>query len=294
MVRVAPSLRGHSEVDLLRFVRDGRAYLDGDTIVPMVSGGASKLLLNNAETAGSGTTIATNNTGGTDANAFDAVVIGASMTATFDNAHPGHGSNAFKIAQTSTTTAATYVEWQPTSFGGAVARLSGAFYWYYVATIASSIRLINFRNGAASAGCLGCTNGTQGMQWRNAADSSVGAVSNFNAASTLYRVEFSIWFHPTQGEATVNVFLGNSVTPSVTTTVGNVVFGEKCDGVRIGCTTANFSSTSGDAFWIDDLNFNDTGVPAGPGPYSVPVADDPGVRPDYRQFPKPLLQRSVA
>lgn len=38
--RVAPSLGGYSEAELVRFVRDGRAYLSGDTIVPTIAGSA--------------------------------------------------------------------------------------------------------------------------------------------------------------------------------------------------------------------------------------------------------------
>jgi hypothetical protein len=42
-LRVAPSLRRYNERDLLRFLDDGRARMDGDTIVPTVVGGTGPL-----------------------------------------------------------------------------------------------------------------------------------------------------------------------------------------------------------------------------------------------------------
>ena len=58
-------------------------------------------LLNNAEAQVSGTAVATDgsNTGGTNADAFTAAVIGANMTLTFDSGQAEHGTNAFKIAR---------------------------------------------------------------------------------------------------------------------------------------------------------------------------------------------------
>lgn len=38
MIRVAPSLRDRSDQELTRLIRDGRAYINGDTIVPVVEG----------------------------------------------------------------------------------------------------------------------------------------------------------------------------------------------------------------------------------------------------------------
>jgi hypothetical protein len=268
MIRLAPSLRRYSERDLARFIKDGRVRLDGDTLVPTISGGAL-LLLNNAESQPSGTTVTLGNSGGTDANAFDERVIGTNMTETFDNAHPAHGTNGFKFALTSTATDVTYVGWTSASIGSAVTRLFGAFYFYLAATaITSSIRLIQFRNGAGLSAGIGCTNGLQGFQFRNSADAAVTPLTGTILANTLYRVEFDITFSATVGAGTINVYLGDSLTVQGTSTpAATQAFGTGFDGFRAGFCTANFSSTSGDAVILDSLNLNTTGMP-GPGPYT--------------------------
>ena len=230
------------------------------------------LLLNNAESQSSGTTVTAGNSGGTDANAFNAVVIGANMTETFNNAHPAHGLNSFKAALTSTATAITYLEWTSVSVGSPVTRLYGAFYFYLAAAaIPSSIRLIQFRNGAGLSAGISCTNGLQGFQFRNNADTAIAPLTGTILANTLYRVEFDITFSATVGTGTLNVYVGDSLTLQGTSSpAATQNFGTQCDGYRAGFCTANFSTTSGDAIFLDDLNLNTTGLP-GPGPYALPV-----------------------
>jgi hypothetical protein len=235
-------------------------------------------LINNAEAQASGTAVTNANNAGTDADLLDEAVVGTNMTMTFDNAHPAHGTNGFKFALTSTATAVTYAGWTGTQMGSPVTRLFGAFYFYLAATaITSSIRLIQFRDGAGLSAGIGCTNGLQGFQFRNSADAAVTPLTGTITANTLYRVEFDITFSATVGAGTINVYLGDSVTVQGTSTVSTQAFGTQCDGFRAGFCTANFSSTSGDAVILDSLNANTVGVP-GPGPYTKSIAV-PGLKP---------------
>lgn len=94
MLRVAPALRGYSEADLVRLVREGRAYLDKDAIVPFVSGATS--LTNSFEggTDGAGATgaITALNSGGGSGNAFNGLqgpAAGATLAYSKAQAHSG-------------------------------------------------------------------------------------------------------------------------------------------------------------------------------------------------------------
>lgn len=224
-------------------------------------------LLNNAEAQTSGTTITNANTSGTDADLLDEVVIGANMTATFDSTTAAHGTNAFKLALTSTATAVTYVGWSPTAYGTADTHLYGVFYFRTnVTSIASSIRLVSFNNAGTVAAVLGCVNGNQGFQWRTSA-AAVGTISGAISANTWYRVEFDL-LTGASGAGTATVYVGDSTTPAGTAVSGTQSFGTTVNNVRYGFTTANFSSTSGDFVLIDSINLNNTGVP-GPGPYTA-------------------------
>ena len=224
------------------------------------------LLLNNAEETASGTTVTTANSSGTNDNAFQGVTIGANMGLTFDNAHAAHGTNGFKWATSTTSTHITYLEWSGFT---AATRIYGAFYVYITASIASSVRLIQFRNGTSTLNCgIFLDSSTNKIGIRSSADAALATTSTAMALNTWMRVEFDFTFNATTGAGTVTLYTGDSTTPNSTVSVSAQNFGTQCDHIRVGCCTANFSSVNGAAFWLDDLNFNDTGVP-GPGPYSA-------------------------
>jgi hypothetical protein len=231
--------------------------------------GATQLrILNNAESQASGTTVTQANSGGASANAFDtAPVIGANMTLTYDNATPMHGANAFKFALTSTATAITYVEWTSTTFGSALSRFFGAFYFRTnVASIAATIRLVSFLSGGTLVGRLSVVNGNQGFQFRNNADVAIGTISGAIAANTWYRVEFDVTCGAS-GAGTATVYAGDGTTALNSASFTATSFGTVVDNIRFGFNTAAFSVTAGDFVLLDDLNVNGTGVP-GPGPYT--------------------------
>lgn len=232
------------------------------------------ILLNNAESQTSGTTVTVPNSAGVNANAFNDVVIGANMTFTYDNVHPAHGSNAFKVALTSTATAATYATWLAS--WTPVTELFGSIYYWCSRIPVSSVRLIEFRNGNTHNSWIGIGSGTNGVQFRNFNDTTIGTEGFHLVTSTLYRIEFHVIFNATAGEtARLIVYQGDSVTAQTPQgVVTDICMGQggspsTCNEIRVGATLPNFSSTSGDAFYFDSVNFNTYGYP-GPGPYTNP------------------------
>lgn len=263
MIRVAPQLRGYSQQQLLRFLKDGRAILQGETIVPTVSGGVAPPLRNNAESGTDTATVTTGNSGGTNANAFNGVTIGASATLTYDSVHAAHGTLGFKTV-IGATNQPTHMIW--TGLGG-VTEMWGAFYIYITANPTSTIRLIAFFSGGALLGNLGFPNSNGHIQWKFPGDTSVGT-TNVSSAATLNgwtRVEFHVVFNTTTGSGEAKVFSGDSTSQGggdETFSAANT--GASCDEVRIGMNAA--STTVSYTYWLDSLNFNTVGFP-GPGPY---------------------------
>lgn len=220
--------------------------------------------IHNAESQASGTTVSAANSSGTDESAFDSVTIGANMALTYDTTNIAHGTRAFKFALTSTATNITYMEWD---WATSQAHVYGAFYFATnVASIASTIRLISFLSNGALVGRIGVVNGNQGFQFRNSADAAIGTISGTISANTVYRVEFDV-LCGASGSGTLTVYLGDSTTPLGTASFSATSFGTTINQVRYGANTAAFSTTAGNAFWLDDLNVNAVGVP-GPGPYT--------------------------
>ena len=246
------------------------------------------LILNNAETGSDGTTVTTGNSGGTNANAFDGVTIGANMTETFSTTSPAHGSLAFKTALTSTTTAITYLEWTSTTFGSVAVEVYGAVYLVIsnggLGSPSSSLRFLRFMNGGTGGyGVkLESGSGVQRVSVMDSAGTSVGTIGGTGSglgAGAVGRIEFHFLFNTASGEvARVKLFSADGtseVATAATLTATNM--GAGFDGVRIGCNTANFSSTSGAAFWVDDIAFNTTATDyLGPGPYSQPASSAAG------------------
>lgn len=243
------------------------------------------LVLNNAESGSDGTTVTTANSGGTDANAFDNVVIGTNMTETFSNTHPAHGTLAFKTALTSTSTAITYLEWTSATFGALATEVYGAVYLCIVngasGAPTSSIRFLRFFNGASAGYGVKIESGgtTMHISIMDGTGASVGTLGGTSAAGPaagiVGRIEFHFLFNTGSGEvARAKLFTGDNLSVDETDAVLTATnIGAGFDGLRVGALTANFSSTSGAAFWVDSIAL-DTAATGflGPGPYSAPSA----------------------
>lgn len=277
-MRVASSLRRYSEAELAGFVKRGLAYVDGDTIVPTVAGASAALpLINNAEAQASGTTVTTANSGGTNADAYDAIVIGALATLTFDNTHAAHGTNAFKYT-IGTTNQATYVSWTFPS----TTEITGSVNYYMTANPSSTIRSVSFWGAGVLLGNLGAPNNTGLMQWKFPGDTSVGVLNN--TALTLNqwnRIEFHVIFNATTGSGEARWFAGDATSQTGTdSTFTATNSGAACDEIRIGMNSS--STTVSYTWWMDDFKVvAGSALPIGPAPYTS-VAAQP-------LLPRPLL-----
>jgi hypothetical protein len=219
--------------------------------------------INNAESASSGTAVDNINSGGTDADVFNAVVVGTSCTLTFDNTHAAHGTNGFKLA-IGATDAATYMAWTGL---GAVTEMWGAVSFYFTANPSSSLRSIAFFSGGGLLGNLCAVSNGGLLQWKFPSDTSVG--TNNNTAVTLNqynRIEFHIIFNASTGSGEAQWYPGDSVTQTGTSSTFTATnTGASCDEIRIGLNAA--STTINYTYWLDDFKLSPTGYP-GPGPYT--------------------------
>lgn len=231
-------------------------------------------LLNNAESGTDTATVTTANSGGTNANAFTGVTIGALATLTYDSVHAAHGSLGFKYT-IGTTNQPTHVIWNTV---GGVTEVWGAQYIYMTANPSSTIRGIAFFSAGALLGNLGVPNNTGFMQWKFPSDTSVGTLNN--TALTLNqwnRVEFHVIFNATTGSGEARWFAGDSATQTGTdSTFTATNTGASCDEIRFGMNAA--STAVSYTWWLDDLNVNGTGFP-GPAPYGAAAAAAPAVHP---------------
>jgi hypothetical protein len=225
-------------------------------------------LFNGAEAQASGTTVTPGNSGGGLDIAFSGVTIGANMTCTFDNANPMHGVNAYKIALTSTVTAITFLEWNAAnSFISDLSALRGRIYFRSNVIPVSTARFIKFMNGGSTIGYLGYTSGGGQLQFRSSADAAIGSLSPALTLNTWFRIEIEITCS-TNGWGIARVYSGDSATPfGDPAQFNNVSFGAAniCNHVQVGITTANFTSTAGDAVFLDDIFFD--AVPSFVTPY---------------------------
>jgi hypothetical protein len=219
-------------------------------------------LINNAEAQSSGTTVTTGNSGGTNADAFNAVTIGGLATLTFDSTHAAHGTNGFKYVIGSSNQP-THLDWT----GFSVTEIWGAVGIYMTANPTSTIRGISFWNSGALVGNLGAPNNTGLMQWKFPGDTSVGTLNN--TALTLNqwnRIEFHVIFNASTGSGEAQWYAGDASSQtgtSATFTATNS--GAGCDEVRIGMNAA--STTVSYTWWMDDFKLSGTAYP-GPGPYT--------------------------
>lgn len=237
------------------------------------------LLINKAEAQASGTvpTVGPPNTGDADSTAFDELLIGSGMALTFDNAHPLTKANAFKIATTTTATTATYLGWTSAVIGAPVRRLYGGFSFWANVVAPSTIRFIQFMNGATTLGYLGIASGGNNLQFRTAADAALQTASTALGASNLMRCYFDVLFDGTSASGRAWAYstsTGNRLAADGW--FGSAAFGTSagCDHIRIGATTAAFSAVTGDNFSFDDFWISDQPLfgpmPQSPGQVFIP------------------------
>lgn len=219
----------------------------------------------NAEGTASGTTVTTVNSA-TGGDAYTTVTIGAGAAFTFDNAHPAHGVNAYKMSVGGTSTTVSGFQ----TFTGVAGAVSGRFY-IYVPT-AAGFGYTNFggrlRGAAVQAGRF-CFDATGHMIIKDSGNTAIGTGAFALALDTSYRVEFTM----TKGAsstASCDLYLGDSTSTLDTVSVAAQNFGtNNIDEFSIGLLTA---TTNQGPFYFDDTVVNDTGRP-GPAVTPGPPVD---------------------
>jgi hypothetical protein len=213
------------------------------------------------------TTVSTANSGGTSGNAFNTI----SGTPVFDNtAGQVEGTMGMKFA-VGGTLAALYVGWDSTTLTTAPTTVYGRCYYWSSIHPGSSLRLIEFMNGATVLGFLGISNTVSKLTWYNSANTAATATGSGFTLSTFYRIEFQFTVATTTtGSATARFFAGDSTTAiGVDSTATAQNFGTLgVNTVRFGNTGANFTINS--SFWAGDLQLNTTGFPGPQAATAVP------------------------
>jgi hypothetical protein len=213
------------------------------------------------------TTVSTANSGGTSGNAFNTI----SGTPVFDNtAGQVEGTMGMKFA-VGGTLAALYVGWDSTTLTTAPTTVYGRCYYWSSIHPGSSLRLIEFMNGATVLGYLGISNTVSKITWYNSANTAATATGSGFTLSTFYRIEFTFTVATTTtGSASAAFYPGDSTTPvGVESTATAQNFGTLgVNTVRFGNTGANFTINS--SFWAGDLQLNTTGRPGPQTATAVP------------------------
>jgi hypothetical protein len=217
-------------------------------------------------------TVSTANSGGASGNAFNTI----SGTPVFDNtAGQVEGTMGMKFA-VGGTLAALYVGWDSTTLTTAPTTVYGRCYYWSSIHPGSSLRLIEFMNGATVLGFLGVSNTVSKLTWYNSANTAATATGSGFSLSTFYRIEFQfVVATTTTGSATARFFAGDTTSPiGVDSTASAQNFGTLgVNTVRFGNTGANFTINS--SFWAGDLQLNTTGFP---GPQTATAAAKPRAR----------------
>jgi hypothetical protein len=255
-LRVAPSLRGHSEAELARLIREGLAYLDGDVIVPFLSGGVAPPLSNNFEGGVIGNTIATTDTGSGDA--WNTVTIGASSTCTYDNAH-ARGLAAMKIVQPATAVA-TFVNW--TGLGAITTSVWGRVYCYLTALPANTVGPCAIRSSANASSGHVLLNTSGNVVAENAAFSVVSTGTKVVPLNEFFRIEWRIISSTTVGEIEWKLFSSVSpgdgadgVTPTETINTTGLVLAANTGRTDFGTP---FAGNANQTQWFDDIAVSST------------------------------------
>jgi len=261
LIKVAPQLRGRSEAELVSLLKQGLARVDGDSIVPTISGRAN-LLANNYEGGVQSDTISTGNSGGASGDAFNAVSIGSGNTLIFD------GTNAQELLAAKHTfggtatgyhgwsfTALTVKTWFRTYFAISAIPTVGTWFGPFRPVITDGSRSMS--TGISTAGLL---------TFRNAADAIITALNptivTVLATDTVYRLEWSEVPSTTVGEIEWWLYddpdaaIGNHVETKGP--VGSLVLGAEIAGYRTGCQ-ATAANVAGLSLWNDNIAISTDG-----------------------------------
>jgi hypothetical protein len=251
---------------------------------------------NNAEGGTNGTTVTAANSGGLSGSAFDAPVISATCTLTFDNTHPGHGALSYKF-QLGGTAGECYLPWttQFTAANIPIApfRIKGM---YWTANPGTTIYLFRVAN-AAGVNTFGLAIDTAGkLLIKDAVGTIVATMATAIPLNTLFDIEVDAEVVGTTGTIRVRRYdIADSGKPTDQLT-GTVTAAVSMGRIRWGHTGTGVATVG--PWWCDDFY---AGIPDGlilsPDTYldnDLILPEDIGMSPLGSLYRQPELQSVAA
>lgn len=278
MIRVAPQLRKYSKRELLGLIERGYAYVEGNTIVPTVTGAAAPPLTNNFEGGTLGNTIATTDTG--SGNAWNAITRTTS-TLVYDNTQVHTGTLACKIVTLAVSTGEPILKW--TGLGSITTELYWRQYCFYPTDPTqgggNSFRYVSVRaNGGAKSGTWKM-NSSKFLLLENAAGTTIATGTVPVALNQWIRIEGRIVSSATVGQ--MDVWLYNTAEAGVESdhvSVTGAVLAANSDELWFGITETSAPTTY--TYYLDDLATSTSRI----GTTGVPAVSD-----SVSTFPRPPL-----
>lgn len=215
-------------------------------------------VLNNAEGQADETTVSAANSGGSSGDAFTSVNIGTGAEAKTDTAHAAHGTKSYRIATTGTSST-VWLEWD---IAAGITTIYGRILIYLTGTPAVSIGILRIMDsgGTNQIARIQIRATERAIEVRNAANTIVATGTTPLTINAFVTLEFKVISHASAGEVTCrlhNTMDSASVTETISATGQNTGGGD-IRVARIGVTGATLNQGP---FWIDDLDFNDIGLP---------------------------------
>lgn len=254
MIKIAPSLRQYSAAELADLARRGLAAFQHGVLVPTVAGGTAPPLANTFEGGADETTITTGNSGGGSGDAFDSVVIGASVGLVFDTARAAHGSMSLRMTQPATT-AISYVAW---STLGAITGATFIRWYQYMTALPSTDNFwpLNLVSSGGNVGRVRINQTTGFVELRDSTGAGISGIGDVAVAVNQWvRIECRV-IPGTGGSAELAFRLYNTPdSTSIDDTValtGLSTLGTDLDAVRLGAHGTDLGDPSV-SVWFDDF-----------------------------------------
>jgi hypothetical protein len=226
------------------------------------------LIVNGADGGTSGTTVTAGpgNSGGVSGTAFDTLVISATCTLTFDNAHAAHGGLGYKF-QLGGTAGEDYVQWLASFSPVDVNPVWVRAYCYFTANPGATIYLCRIAQ-AAGTSVAGLALDTAG---KLLIKDGAGTIQATSAAAiplnNWFRFEAKVFGSATVGQVTLLRFdTADAVAPSETlVTAATLNTAGAMSRIRFGHTGTGVATVG--PWWMDDLavTTNDWIGPVGGG-----------------------------
>ncbi len=224
-----------------------------------VSSAQAGVVVNNTLEGGTnGSTLSVANSGGASGSPFDVVTIGTGATFVFDTARAAHGAKAAKIS-TGSTAALADAQWTGTL--GNQTEIWGRIYVYLTALPAAPINIITISNGPTVEGSVNVTAAGKVAIVDGASGTATGTVTV--GTNQWVRIGFHLLANGNNGAVDAKLFNTMDATSSSdSVSIASASTSQKFTTYGLGLTTARANVT---AFWVDDLQINNTGWPGPSG-----------------------------